>query len=154
MTVLGERGVSIETPSFTRRCSSHRQWLWQRQCFAMYNVMKVNVVESANSCAYFAQNRNARCKFNRFHQLGRSGLLWPVEVDNQPYEHTEIAKSLNRSWRGGGRGTASGMVDLKSVLFADRNGARYIKVRPLLTFRRGVIVAVGVVDGCSTGDRC
>ena len=32
---------------------------------ALDNVMKVNVVESANSYAYFAQNRNAPCKFNR-----------------------------------------------------------------------------------------
>lgn len=32
-----------------------------RQCLS-YNVMKVNVVESANSCAYFANaNRNANC---------------------------------------------------------------------------------------------
>lgn len=41
-----------------------------QQCCATCNEMKVNVVESANSCAYFAQNRNVRTlQVQSFHSV-------------------------------------------------------------------------------------
>lgn len=67
-----------------------------QQCCATCNEMKVNVVESANSCAYFAQNRNVRTlQVQSFHSVVASsssvycGHPAPVSVSRGLYKGSQ-----------------------------------------------------------------